>query len=698
MLDGFFQPSSVAVVGAAREPGKVGHFVFRNLLDAGFEGPVYPINPKADEIQGHRAYASLADAPPVDLAVIVVPAAAVPQVISECAVVGTHAAIVISAGFTEAGPAGAALERELLERAKEGGVRVLGPNCLGLISSASRLNASFAAGFPPAGHVAFMSQSGALGTAILDYARGEGIGLSHFVSLGNKADITETDLLRVWHVDPNTSVIAAYLESVSAGPAFVEAARAVTRDKPVIVLKSGVSDAGARAVSSHTGSLAGSDAAYDAAFHAAGIVRAESVQHLFDLAAGLSAQPVPSGPGVAILTNAGGPAVMATDACDALGLSLASLEGETIDRLRELLPQHAAVYNPIDILGDAGPERYARSLEVLLEDPNVRAIVAILTPQAMTSPTETAHLITEAAAGSQVTVLGCFMGRDSVSEAWAVLRDGGIPNYPFPERAAATLAEMMEYGVARSRVHAEPDVTGDGTDRVRTAVAEARDAGLTFLTEQRAAECVEAYGLTVPRGSVASDLDAARSVASEVGYPVALKIASPDILHKSDIGGIRLGIADEDELAEAYDAVLGRARSYAPDALIDGVLVQEMVPSGREVIIGVDRDSQFGPLLMLGLGGVFVEVMKDVAFRLAPVTPAEARSMLEELRSYGLLRGARGQRPADIDAIVEAACAVSRLAADVEQIVELDINPLIVGNTGEGAIAADVRIGIGGTP
>lgn len=698
MLEGFFHPKAVAVVGAAREPGKVGHFVFHNLLDAGFEGPVYPVNPKADTIEGYEAYPSVADCPPTDLAVVVVPAPAVPGVITECGKAGVHAAIVISAGFTEAGPTGSALERELVARAREGGVRVLGPNCLGVISSAARLNASFAAGFPPEGPVAFMSQSGALGTAILDYASGEGIGLSHFVSLGNKADITETDLLKVWHDDPETSVIAAYLESVSDGSAFVEAAREITQETPVIALKSGTSDAGARAVSSHTGSLAGSDAAYDAAFRAAGIVRADSVQHLFDLAAGLSLQPVPKGPGVAILTNAGGPAVMATDACDHLGLSLASLEGDTIDALRSLLPEHAALYNPIDILGDADPDRYAKALRVLLHDPNVRALIAILTPQAMTRPTETARLLVDVASDSDVTVLGCFMGRDTVEEAWEVLREGGVPNYPFPERAAAALAGMMQYGAVRERPRVTLGEQSEGARAVRDAVAEARERGLSFLTEQRAADCVKAYGVSVPDGGVAKDFETARALARDIGYPVAVKIASPDILHKSDIGGIRLGIGSDEALAEAYDAILGRARTYAPGAAVDGVLVQRMVPEGREVIIGVDRDPTFGPLLMVGLGGVFVEVMRDVAFRLAPVTEEEARGMLEELRSYGMLRGARGQRPADIDAIVAVAVAVSHLAADVEQIVELDINPLIVGDTGEGAIAADIRIGIGGRP
>lgn len=698
MLEGFFEPRAVAVVGAAREPGKVGHYVLQNLISAGFPRPIYPVNPKATEILGIDCYARLSELPgPCDLAVVVVPALAVPGVIDECAGSGIGSAIVISAGFKESGPSGGALEREVLARARKGGVRLLGPNCLGLISSASKLNASFAQAMPPAGDISFMSQSGALGTAILDYAAGEGIGLANFVSLGNKSDLTEIDLLRAWDADASTSVIVAYIESVTDGRRFVETAGRVSARTPVIAIKSGRSDAGARAVSSHTGSLAGSRVAYDSAFDKAGIIRAHDVQELFDLAAGFSQQPLPCGPGVALLTNAGGPAVLATDACEAAGLTLASLEAETIDALRGQLPPAAALYNPVDILGDATAERYRHALRALYRDPNVRAVIVILTPQAMTDPKETALAVAEEAAVSGITTFASFMGRDSVEEAWGVLRDGKVPSFPFPERAVATLAAMDRYVAFRSRPKSmSPPVRGDAA-RVRLLLDETRAAGRTFATEQAAAEIAEAYGLRVPAGGVARGLVRVRALAHRIGYPVVMKIASPDILHKSDVGGIQTGITGDEELAGAYETIVGRARAYAPDAIIHGVHLQQQVPPGREVIIGVDRDPQFGPILMFGLGGVYVEVLKDVTFRMCPVTPKEARDMVSEIRAYGLLRGARGEKPADVDAVVEALLGISSLVMDFPEIVELDINPLIVGDAGEGAFAADVRIGIGGS-
>jgi len=697
VLDGFFSPQSVVVIGAARDHAKVGHHVFANLIDGGFAGVVYPVNPKADEIDGHRCYSSVGELPePVDLAVVVVPARFVAATIDQCAAAGIHSVIVISAGFKEAGPDGGAMERELISHARAGGVRVLGPNCLGLISTPSSLNASFASSMPPRGHIGFMSQSGALGTAILDWATGEGIGLSHFVSLGNKADLTETDLADAWRVDPETRVVVAYLESVSNGQDFVRAATELSAEKPLIVLKSGGSDAGARAVSSHTGSLAGSETAYNAAFRKAGVIRAQSVQELFDLATGFSLQPTPVGPGVAILTNAGGPAVMATDACERAGVVIASLEHETIDLLREALPAAAALYNPVDILGDAPAKRYKDAAAALYADPNVRAVLAILTPQATTEPVETAHALVQAARESGITTVACFMGHDSVEEAWGVLRSGGIPVYTFPERAVATLAAMERHRERLLKSVDTPRAIPVDADVVRAHIDEARAAGRAFIAEERAADIAQAYGISVPPGGLARNLEAALSCAEEVGYPVVMKIASPDILHKSDVGGLRVGIATPDELETAYDDVMSKSRSRMPDAVIWGVQIQKMVRAGREVIIGVDRDPQFGPMLMFGLGGIYVEVMKDVTFRLCPVGPREARNMLRDIRSFGLLRGARGQRPADLDAVVDVIERISRLVTDFPEIIELDINPLIVGDAGHGAIAADIRIGIGG--
>lgn len=697
MLEGFLAPRSVAVVGAAREEGKVGRFVFDNLLAAGFPGRVYPVNPKAAEIRGHRCYPSMRDLPEaVDLAVVVVPPVAVPGVIAECGAAGCHAAIVITAGFKETGPEGAQLERTLVEAARKADVRVLGPNCLGLIATPSRLNASFAATMPGEGGIAFMSQSGALGTAILDWAAGDGIGLAYFASLGNKADVSEVDFIRAWADDPRASVVVAYLESVADGDAFVREASALASRKPFVVVKSGGSEAGARAVSSHTGSLAGSEAAYDAAFQRSGVIRARTVQELFDFAVAFARQPLPERQGVAILTNAGGPAIMATDACERLGVALASLEAETIAALHASLPPAAALYNPVDVLGDAGAARYRGAARLLAADPNVGALLVMLTPQAMTETVETAAVVAEIAAESGKTTLACFMGEKQVRPAWRALAASGVPNYAFPERAVAALGAMERYRAhvaQRPQIEAPVEVDEQAAAAViEPAVAERR----SFITEEAAARVARAYGIPTPLGELAPDLAAAKRVAAEIGYPVVVKIASPDILHKSDIGGIRLGIGDETALVDAYEDIMARVRRRMPDAQVWGVEVQQMVTGGTEVIIGVNRDPTFGPLLLFGLGGVYVEVLKDVTFRLCPVTHEEARAMVSEIRSFMLLRGARGRPPADIEAAADVLVRTSRLAVDFPEILELDINPLIVRERGQGAVAADIRIGIGG--
>jgi len=697
VLEEFFSPRSVAVVGVSRDEGKVGHIVFDNLRDGGFSGAVYPVNPGADEIHGVRCYPSVtAIDDDVDLAVIVVPAPAAESVIRECGEKGVGAAIVISAGFKETGLAGAAMERSLIETAREVGIRVLGPNCLGLIASHASLNASFAGTMPRQGSISFMSQSGALGTAVLDWAAGEGIGLANFVSLGNKADISEVDLVRAWAEDPQTRVVAAYLEAVGDGRAFVDAVARLVQHKPFVALKSGVSDAGARAVSSHTGSLAGSERAYDAAFLKAGAIRAHSVEELFDISVAFSRQPLPSGPGLAILTNAGGPAILATDACDRAGVSLASLGSETVEALRAVLPAAAALYNPVDVLGDAPASRYEDALSILVKDPDVRAVLVILTPQATTEAEGTAAAIGRIAAESGITMLASFMGDRAVAGGVQVLRDAGVPHYPFPERAVVTIAAMEAHRERLRTPMSKPVAVEGDAVVVRDAIEHARAAGRSFITEQSASRIAAAYGIPVPAGGLARDLSEARALAKDIGYPLVMKIASPDILHKSDIGGIRVGITDDAALAAAYEDVISRARSYMTDARIWGVTLQTQVPTGREVIIGMNRDPQFGPLLMFGLGGIYVEVLKDVTFRLCPVTAREAHRMLTEIRGYGLLRGARGQRPADLDAVVDVITRISALVSDFDEISELDINPLIVHDRGDGCVAADIRIGIGG--
>lgn len=697
VLEAFFAPAGVAVIGASRDPAKVGGAVVANLIDGGYEGGIYPVNPHATEILGLPAFSRIADVPdPVDLAVIVVPAAAAVDAVNQCAARGVTSAIVISAGFRESGPAGAAIERDLLAAARAGGVRILGPNCLGLIATRAGLNASFAPIMPSPGSISFLSQSGALGTAILDWARGEGIGLAHFVSLGNKADISEVDLIEAWSRDPGTGVVVAYLEAVTDGAAFVRAVRELGERAPFIALTAGTSDAGAKAVSSHTGSLAGSRVAYEAAFRKAGAVHAKTVEQLFDYAEGFARQPLPTGPGTVILTNAGGPAILATDACASEGVTLAGLEPSTVSALREVLPSAASVYNPVDILGDATAARFEQAARIVARDPGVRSMVVILTPQAMTEPLETAEAIARVASDSGPTTLAVFMGDATVATAEESLRAHGVPNFAFPERAIATLGAMQRHAYRQALQPAEPRVIEADTAVVRSAIDHAREAKRTFITESSAARIAEAYGLQTPASGLARDLREAQGLAASIGFPVVMKIASPDVLHKSDIGGIVFDIRSPEDVEEAYDSIMRRVLHRLPEATIWGVTLQEQLQPGREVIIGVNRDPAFGPILMFGLGGIYVEVLKDVSFRMCPVTPDEAREMIGEIRASALLRGARGEAPADIEAIVDAICRVSALATEFDDIAELDINPLIVGKRGAGAIAADVRIGIGG--
>jgi len=695
-LEFLLHPRSVAVVGAGRTPGGVGRSVFDALLAAGFEGEVWPVNAAASEVAGRRAYADIASLPGIpELVVVAVPAVAVPEVVEQAGSAGVRTAIVLSAGFKESGPEGGVLERTIAASARVHGMRLLGPNCLGLIVPSAHLDASFAGMAIPAGSVGVVSQSGALGTAILDWARGRG-GLSGFVSLGNRADLNESDLLEAFGGLPSTKVLAGYLESVADGPRFVSTARALTRRLPIVLLKSGGSEAGARAVSSHTGSLAGSDAAYEAAFHAGGVIRARDAQQLFGIAEAFAQQPVPAGRGLAILTNAGGPGVMATDACEREGVELASLDPATVDALRGVLPAAASVYNPVDVLGDAGPERYSDALRILGADPGVHAVLVVLTPQAQTHPAETAERIIDSARSTGVTTLACFMGEDAVEPARRTLAAAGVPAYRYPDAAIDAIAAMHRYLTLRERPDIAVAVVDADSALVDSLLKQARTAGRTFVLEEQAAEIARAYGIATPGAVLARTRSEALDAARAFGGPVALKVAGPDILHKSDIGGIALNLTGDAAVSRAWDDVLDRAHRRMPDAQVWGAVIQEMVPPGIEVIVGMQRDPTFGPLMMFGLGGVYVEVLQDVSFRLAPLDRHEALAMIADTRSNALLRGARGSKPADVEAIADVLVRVSALVTDYPEILELDINPLVVGPEGTGALAADVRIGIGG--
>ena len=695
------KPASVAVVGVSRNPGKVGYGVFANLVQAGFRGAVYGVTPRGGELFGLPLYTSIDAIPgPVDLGVFVVAPDAVLDGIPRLAAKGMRAGIVISAGFKEIGGEGIALERSLREAAASAGVRVLGPNCLGLIDTHASLNASFSRGTPPKGAISFFSQSGALCTAVLDWAIGRNVGFSKFVSLGNKADISESDILELLADDPSTRVILGYVESIDDGRRFLRVARSVTPRKPVIIVKAGATSAGARAASSHTGSLAGSDRAYAAAFRQGGVLRAETVEDLFDLALGFAMQPIPAGDRLLILTNAGGPGILAADAAERLGIPLAGVSASLRERILPALPSTATLANPLDIVGDARADRYRTVLSALGDETSVDAVLVLLTPQAMTEPEETARATVSALAGSGKTVFASFLGEATVASSRRILSDGGIPNYPVPERAVRTLYAMLRHSRIRPAAgpweDEAPPVRPENAERlVRDALA----AGRRALGEEESRGILEAYGFTFPRHAFAATSEAAVAAYRGMGCAsAAMKIVSPQVLHKTDVGGVRLGLRGEEDVARAFLEITSSVRRLAPSAWIAGVSVQEMVTGGRELIVGMSRDPQFGPLLMFGLGGIHVEVLQDVSFRVAPVSRRDAAEMVREIRAWPLLAAYRGSEPADEEAIVEALTRVSRLSCDFPEIQELDINPLLVLQKGKGIRAIDCRMTVAEVP
>ena len=697
-LKAIFKPESVAVIGASRTPGKVGHTLLRNLMECGYGGEIYPINPHADEILGVKCYPSVLEVPgDVDLAVIAIPAPLVLQVAEECGRKGVKALIVISAGFRETGREGAERERRLLEIARCYGMRVQGPNCLGVIDTYTPLNLSFAPAMPKRGSIAFISQSGALGTAALDWAMGEGIGFSHFISLGNKADLDEVDFLEALGGDESVKAIILYVESIEQGQRFIEVAGDVSRRKPIIVLKGGISKAGSRAAGSHTGALVGSYTAYKAAFRKSGVLSTEGVEELFNYAVALTEQPLPRGEGVAIVTNAGGPGIVFTDLCERYGVELARLSPETHRALREGLPPEAATGNPIDVLGDARADRYRYALERVLADVHVHAAAVILTPQAMTESLGTARVIVEMRERfPEKPLLAVFMGGGEVEEAARYLKEHGVPCFDFPEKAVRTLSALYTYARYLKRPVERPTRFEDvDFDRVREILQGAREDGRVVLLPHEASEVVRAYGVEAPEMRVATSEAEAVNHAEELGYPVVLKIVSPDILHKTDIGGVVLNLSSAEEVRSAYRGIMARVSRHMPQARLYGVLVSKMVPQGREMIIGMSRDVQFGPLIMFGLGGIYVNFLRDVSFALAPLSRREAAEMIRETKAYTLLRGIRGEKPADLRALEEVILRVGQLSVDFPEILEMDINPLMVYEEGRGCIAVDVKITLG---
>jgi len=699
-LDAIFRPRAVAVIGASRQRDTIGAEVFHNLLASGFPGPVYPINPTAKAVQSVRAFGSVLDIPDeVDLAVVAVPQRLVLRVVDECREKGVRGLVVLSAGFAETGAEGRAAQDALRRRVREAGIRMVGPNCLGVLNTepAIRLNATFAPTWPPAGSVAIASQSGAVGLALLDYARHLGIGISQFASMGNKADISGNDLLEYWETDPNTRVILLYLESLGNATRFMQIAKRVSRKKPILVVKSGRTEAGARAATSHTGALAGMDIAADALFGQAGVVRTDTVEELFDLAVLLANQPIPAGGRLAILTNAGGPGIMASDAAESHGLDVVRLLPATIEALRAFLPAEASVVNPVDMLASASAECYEKAARLLVHDENVDAVLVLFVPAMVTEATAVAESIRRAGAGTTTPILTCLLGTHGIAAAVALLREGRFPSYPFPEAAVRALARATRYG----RWLKQPEGTAPGlagidreraTDLVRKVEQEARER---WLAPEETRALLHAYGFRTPEMQMAADLGAALAAAGHIGYPVALKLFSRTIVHKTEVGGVHLDLRGPADVERAYHAIERGLRERGLAESMEGVVVQEMVTGGVEMYVGMTEASGFGALLAFGAGGVSIEVFRDVAFRVHPVTDADAREMLEQIRAKKLLDGFRGAPVADKDALIEAILRVDRLVADFPEIQEMDINPLLALPMGQGVVAIDARIRIG---
>jgi acetyltransferase len=697
-LDVFFAPQAVAVIGATENPGSVGRTTFWNLISNPFGGTVYPVNPKRAQVLGVRAYASLRDVPmPVDLAVIVTPAATVSRVMDDCAAAGVKGVIIISAGFKELGPAGAKLEGEIVAKARAAGIRIVGPNCLGIMSPNSGLNATFASGMARPGSIGFLSQSGALCTAVLDWSFHEMVGFSVFSSIGSMADVGWGDLIDYLGDDPRTRSIIIYMESVGDARAFLSSARQVGLSKPIIVIKAGRSAAAAKAAASHTGSLAGSDEVLDAAFRRTGVLRVQSIGDLFHMADVLGKQSRPTGPRLAILTNAGGPGVLATDALIAAGGELAQIAPTTMESLNAFLPKEWSRNNPIDILGDATPERYAKAVELVAKDPNTDGLLAILTPQSMTDPTQIAEQLKPYAKLENKPLLASWMGGAEVSAGVDILNRAGIPTFPFPDTAAKIFHYMWQYSYNLQGLYHTPVLPGE-VDGAATAAAQAgkivdevRKSGRTILTEVESKRLLGAYGIPTVPTEVAATAEEAIELADKFGYPVVLKLYSETITHKTDVGGVRLNLCDPKAVVGAFKQIEKSVNEKAGATHFQGVAVQPMIRlDGYELIIGSSLDSQFGPVLLFGTGGQLVEVFKDSALALPPLNTTLARRLMEQTRIYKALKGVRGRKPVDLDALEKLMVQFSYLVVEQRWIKEIDINPLIASP--ERLLALDARV------
>ena len=687
----FFSPAGVAIIGASQDPRKLSHGILKNMTLYGYQGGIYPVNPKADQILGLKAYGDISDVPdPVELAVIVIPAPYTPNTLRACGERGIKAAIIISGGFKEVGGTGVELEQECLQIAQSYGMRLIGPNCVGTLDLYTGLNSTFIEGVPAKGSIGFVSQSGAVCGGVVDLIAQKGIGFSHFASLGNELDVTETDMIAFFGQHPKVKVIAAYVESIEHGQRFIEVVSHVSRVKPVVLLKAGRTEAGAKAVSSHTGSLAGAYAAYQAAFKQAGVIEVDNMAALFDIAWSLSCQTIPHGNQVVIFTNAGGPAALASDALAANGFALAEIPAEKQALLAEKLNPSAQVANPIDMLGGAEADEFEHCFKVLADQDDLDVLLPMLVPQALVNPADIARVIIKNAQQTDKTVLACMVGEQSLAEARKILHENAVPMSTYPDVPGQVLGAMLSYRQWLRQANAKPFAFSNLGHEAVTKHLAASDQ--LALGEAETRPIMADYGFTLVPGDFAANADQAIAIADEIGYPVVLKIVSPQILHKSDLGGIALNLGSAQAVKSAVHAMIVKITAAAPGAEIKGFLVQKMAPKGMEVIVGMKRDPAFGPLMMFGLGGVYVELFKDVGFGVAPMTVDQAYAMVTATKAGQLLNGYRGGPVYDLEAVVDVIGRLSQLALDHPTIEEVEVNPLLVLPKGEGALVLDARI------
>lgn len=681
------EPKTVALIGASAEEKKLGHYILKNLLESGFAGKIYPINPKHDELLGAKCFHAIADVPgTIDMAVVVTPAATVQAIAEECGKKKVKTLVVISAGFGEIGTdEGKTMEHQLKAICEKYEMSLVGPNCLGVLRPSIGLNASFAATPKSAGSIALVSQSGAMAVALLDAATSKELHFSLIASIGNKTDLDETAFLEICEDDEKTSIIGLYLESIKDGITFVEAAKRISKKKPIVLIKAGVSSRGAKAVSSHTGALAGSSAALQAACEEAGIHLATDTEEFLSMLQTLRASPRLSERSIAIVTNAGGPGVLATDASEKAGLTLATLDDKTVANLQKVLPPAASVANPIDVLGDALADRYEAALKACAADPNVEGIVAVLTPQVMTPVDEIAKAVIAVRTSNRlVPITTSFMGGEAVKKAHELMLKAGIPSFDTPEEAVKAMATLVE---KEDRPLAEDDSRGDDRSSAAHQFLKGKKG---LLSEEIVQELFQLYDLPTPNQAVAENASQAADFAEEIGYPVIAKVSSPDILHKTDIGGVRANLNSAADVKKAYAEIIKNSQKHMPKAVIRGVLIQQLLPAGSEFIVGAIRDASFGPVVMVGLGGIYTELFRDTCFRLAPVDTENAYEMLSTLKSWKLLTGMRGKGALDIDSLAATIQKISQLMVDCPRISEIDLNPVLVSK--DGIAVADAKV------